>query len=448
MAPGADSNINKHIGEYRLLSLIGHGAFGSVYQAEHLVFDDDIVAIKLLRSVITSNEERQRFFQEARVHKKLSTHPRILPIRSAGIQDGIPYMIMEYAPGGSLQDLLCKQPSGQPLTEQQALAVLTHIGEALHHAHQQNIVHRDLKPDNILFNARGEALLADFGIAAILSSGTKDLGSGGTPAYMAPEQFQGMVSTKSDQYALGCIAYELLTGRHPFDIHEVGLEALWYQHTKVTPDTPKKYNPRLSDTLAQAILTALAKDRTARYPDIPTFLASLTTQKTAQQWFEEGYELFEQGKYEEAIHAYDQAIRLNPNDEKAYNNKGYALENLKRYEEAIQSYDQAIRLNPNYADAYDNKGIALYNLKRYEEAIQAYDQAIRLNPNHANAYNNKGAALFNLKRYEEAIQAYDQAIRLNPNLANAYYNKGNALRQLGRTAEAERVLAKAKELGA
>ncbi len=120
MAPGADSNINKHICEYRLLSLIGHGAFGSVYQAEHLVFDDDIVAIKLLRSVITSNEERQRFFQEARVHKKLSTHPRILPIRSAGIQDGIPYMIMEYAPGGSLQDLLRKQPSGQPLTEQLA----------------------------------------------------------------------------------------------------------------------------------------------------------------------------------------------------------------------------------------------------------------------------------------------------------------------------------------
>src|SRR5579872_3209472 len=71
MAPATDSNINKHIGEYRILSLIGHGAYGSVYQAEHLVFDDDIVAIKLLRGVITSEEEQQRFFQEARLHKKL-----------------------------------------------------------------------------------------------------------------------------------------------------------------------------------------------------------------------------------------------------------------------------------------------------------------------------------------------------------------------------------------
>ncbi len=334
MAPTIDSTINKHIGEYRILSLLGHGAYGSVYRAEHLVFDDDIVAIKLLRGVITSDEERQRFFQEARVHKKLSTHPHILPIRSAGIQDGIPYMIMEYAPGGSLQDLLLKQPSGQPLAEQQALAILTHIGEALQHAHQQNIVHRDLKPDNVLFNASGEALLADFGIAAILSSGTKDLGRGGTPAYMAPEQFQGMVSTKSDQYALGCIAYELLTGRHPFDIHEVSFEALWYQQTKVTPDTPQKYNPRLSDTLAQAILTALAKDRTARYPDIPTFLAAITTQKTALQWFDEGYTLVEQGKYEEGIYAYDQAIRLNPNDASAYFGKNLALRLLGRTAEA------------------------------------------------------------------------------------------------------------------
>lgn len=413
MAPIVDSNLNKHIGEYRLLSLIGHGAYGSVYQAEHLVFDDDLVAIKLLRSVITSEEDRQRFFQEARLHKKLSTHPRILPIRSAGIQDGIPYMITEYAPGGSLQDLLRKQPTGQPLAEQRALTILTQIGDALYHAHQQNIVHRDLKPDNILFNARGDALLADFGIAAILSSGTKDLGRGGTPAYMAPEQFQGMVSTKSDQYALGCIAYELLTGRHPFDIQEASLEALWYQHTKVTPDTPQKYNPRLSNTLTQALLTALAKDRTARYPDIPTFLAAITNPKTAQQWFAEGYELGKLGKHEEAIRAYDEALKLNPNDTAAYYNKGNELDNLKRY----------------------------------EEAVRAYDQALRLNPDHANAYNNKGAVLNDLRRYEEALQANEQAIRVNPNFADAYYGKSLALKRLGRTAEAKQALAKARELG-
>ncbi len=254
-------------------------------------------------------------------------------------------------------------------------------------------------------------MLADFGIAAILSSGTKDLGRGGTPAYMAPEQFQGMVSTKSDQYALGCIAYELLTGRHPFDIHEVSLEALWYQQTKVTPDTPQKYNPRLSDTIAQAILTALAKERAARYPDIPTFLAALTTQKTAAQWFAEGYELAMLGKHVEADRARAEGIKLNP------------------------------------GHTYNLKGNMLSGLGEYEAAIQAYDQAIRLNLNHAGVYFRKGGALLDLKRYKEAILAYDQAIRLNPNHATAYFYKSFALRQLGKSAEAKRALAKAKELG-
>ena len=173
------------------------------------------------------------------------------------------------------------------------------------------------------------------------------MGSGGTPIYMAPEMFEGKVSVKSDQYALGCIAYELVTGRKPFEVEGLPVIAVQYQHAKVEPTAPTQHNPRISSHIEQAILKAMAKDRANRHADVRVFLTALQTpQKSAQEWFKEGN----------------------------------ALDNLKRYEEAIAAYDQAIRLNPNYAVAYNNKGLALHNLKRYEEAIAAYDQAIRLEP--------------------------------------------------------------------
>ncbi len=378
MVLSGDPYIGKEIGgAYRITARINCGAFGCVYQAQHIFFEEDpIVAIKLLQGLVVSEEDRQHFIQEARLLRKLK-HPHILPILNVAIQDNVPYIVMEYAKGGSLKDRL-RGRKGQPLPPEEALTILKQVGDALHYAHQQHVVHRDLKPDNILFNANGDALLADFGIAAILSSGTKNMGRGGTPAYMAPEQFQGMVSPKSDQYALGCIAYELLTGRHPFDIKGVELEALWYQHTKVEPDSPQKYNPLLSEITAHAILTALAKDRTKRYADVPSFIEAVSTKKTAEQWFNEGVALGNSGRLEEALQAYETAIRLNPNDAIAYYGKGAALEKLGRYQEALQAFETAIRLNPNFAVAYYGKGVALERLKREIEAQQAFDKAKEL----------------------------------------------------------------------
>jgi tetratricopeptide (TPR) repeat protein len=141
-------------------------------------------------------------------------------------------------------------------------------------------------------------------------------------------------------------------------------------------------------------------------------------------------------RYEEALAAYEQAIRLDPTDPLAYYNKGIALHNLKRYEEALAALEQAIRLDPNLARAYNGKGTALGNLKRYEEALAAYEQVIRLDPTNTDAYTNKGAALGDLKRYEEALAALEQAIRLDPNYTLAYYNKGTALGNLKRYEEA------------
>ena len=129
------------------------------------------------------------------------------------------------------------------------------------------------------------------------------------------------------------------------------------------------------------------------------------------------------------------------------NNKGAALYYQGKYDEAIQAYNKALEINPQFADAWSSKGNALNSLSKYDEAIQACDKAIEINPQFAEAWNNKGAALYYQGKYDEAIQAYDKAIEINPQFADAWSSKGNALKALGRTTEADAAFAKAKELG-
>jgi len=428
----ADNYINQEIGNYRLAEKLDCGSFGCVYRAEHLHLKKHTVAIKLLHAHLASHQKSDEFLQEAQFLYDLS-HPHILPVLDVGIYEKkIPYLVVEYCPNGSLKQYLQRQHPG-PLSVEEAVSILTKIGQALHHAHQHNIVHRDLKPANILFNAKGEVMLTDFGIAVLLE-GTTFINPDGTPAYMAPEQFQGIVSKKSDQFALGCIAYELVTGQRPF------------LHSRTDPPIPPStLNPLVPPHIEQAILKALSERHTDRHEDVVTFINAL--EKTAQRWLDEGGTFHRLQKYDEALAAYGQAIRLDPNDAFAYHYKGVALDELKRYEEALAALDQAIRLDPNSATAYENKGFALMNLKRYEEALVALDQAIRFDPNSAIAYDNKGWALSALKRYEEALATCEQAIRLDPNFAKAYDRKGWILSALKRNVEARRAYEKALQLG-
>jgi len=269
------------IGNYSIISELAMGSFGRVYLAQHSVLTNRVVALKLMHTVpLSSAQECNQFLQEARFLELLHHHS-ILPILDVGIHQGMPYIVSEYASGGSLRDRL-KHRDLQPLAAEEILKILTHIGEALQYAHQKSIIHRDLKPENILFNARGDALLADFGLATMLATASiKYMSNAGTPRYMSPEQFQGMVSKESDQYALGCIAYELWT-RHPL-FNAPDPVALMYKHVYEAPVPLTKLNPNVPPHIEQAILKALAKQRHDRHADIKAFITALHSPTSIQQ---------------------------------------------------------------------------------------------------------------------------------------------------------------------
>ncbi len=152
----------------------------------------------------------------------------------------------------------------------------------------------------------------------------------------------------------------------------------------------------------------------------------------AIEWYNKGVDLGTLGQYQEAIEAYDQALKINPELTAAWYNKGMDLGTLGRYQEAIEAYDQALKINPEFTEVWSNKGVDLGYLGRYQEAIEAYDQALKINPELTLVWYNKGVALDNLGRYQEAIVVYDQALKINPRDAEAWYNKGVDLGYLGR----------------
>src|SRR5260221_9331643 len=438
--------IGKQIGNYRVVAEINSGAFGRVYQAQHIILRERIVAIKLLHAYLGSPKEREQFLQEAQFLEKLK-HPYCLPIIDAGIHNGLPYVVSEYAMNGSLRNRLRRQsPHAVPVKE--ALTILTQIGQALQHAHQQGIIHRDLKPENILFNAKGDALLADFGIAIVLAtSSVRQVDATGTPAYMAPEQFRGMISKESDQYALGCIAYELFTGHRPFTADD--FVAIGFLHAAEPTLAPTHYNLQLPVHIEQAILKALAKQRADRYPTIADFITSLrvSTMEQAQVLRAPEEEIPTVLSTRVPTLAQTSSLGVSQRSKGQWMQEGDTLRGLKRSQEALAAYQQAIRLDPNDAYAYRRKGDVLYDLKRSQEALAAYEQAIHLDPNLAAAYNNKGMPLYDLKLSQEALAAYEQAIHLDPNLPIAYNNKEFKLKAVGKKKEAQQAYERAKQLG-
>jgi len=207
----------KSVGRYQIRRWLTSGAMGEIYEALDPVIDRR-VAIKIVRRDLNQGDDAlvwlDRFRQEVRAAGRL-LHPNIVTVLDCGEDSGAPFLAMEYIEGESVARILKR--SGR-LVFQDAISIITQTLDALECAHANGVIHRDIKPSNILVTKTGLVKLADFGIAKFSNLGATNTSHTirGTPAYMAPEQWNGHPVQASDQYALAVMAYELLTGRQPF----------------------------------------------------------------------------------------------------------------------------------------------------------------------------------------------------------------------------------------
>jgi tetratricopeptide (TPR) repeat protein len=253
---------------------IGRGGMGQIYLAEDRELGRK-VAIKVLDNRLAGNEQlRERFKREALAAARLSGHPHVVTIFDVGESEGRPFIVMEYLPGGTLGDRT-RQGLVEPAD---ALSWLGQAAQALDAAHQLGIVHRDVKPPNLLFDARDEVVVADFGIARVAGDTLTGMTAAGTvlgtAGYLAPEQALGQPATPaSDLYALGVVGYELLTGGRPFERQSETAEAAAHIHEPVPPASERQVGlPRGVDRVFDR---ALAKDPGERYATGAEFVSAL-----------------------------------------------------------------------------------------------------------------------------------------------------------------------------
>src|SRR5712691_4283709 len=261
--------VGQQLGNYRVIRQVGRGGFAHVYLGEHIYLKTQ-VAIKLLQSKVGNEEDLESFLKEARTIAYL-IHPNIVRVMDFGVDGETPFLVMDYAPNGTLRQ---RHPKGKQL----ALTTITHyvkqVAAALQHAHNEKLIHRDVKPENMLLGRNNDVLLSDFGIALITQSSryqsTQDVI--GTVAYMSPEQIQGKPRPASDQYSLGIVVYEWLSGDRPF--HGTFTE-LCTQHIIAPPPPLHEKIPAIPPDVEQVVLSALAKDPKQRFGSIQALAAAL-----------------------------------------------------------------------------------------------------------------------------------------------------------------------------
>jgi serine/threonine-protein kinase len=265
----------ERIGRYEIVGEIGRGAMGRVLRAIDPAIGRTL-AIKVIRldDIADPSEQerlRERLAREARSAGALS-HPNIVTIYDAGEHGDLAFIAMEYVDGTTLADRL---KSGQPLTPEQLARILAETAAALDYAHSKGVVHRDVKPANIMITTDGAAKITDFGIAKFGSQQMTSTGTLlGTPSYMSPEQIDGRsIDGRADQFSLGVIAYELLTGEKPFQGET--LPALLMKIVRQQPAAPHLLNPRLSERVTQTLERAMRKSPDIRFPTCSEFQQAL-----------------------------------------------------------------------------------------------------------------------------------------------------------------------------
>ncbi len=257
--------VGRRLGNYRLIRLIGRGGFAEVYLGEHLRLNTQ-AAIKVLHTHLVSEDEIDAFQKEAQTIAHL-VHPHIVRVLDFDVQEDTPFLVMDYAPNGTLRQ---RHPKGAVLAPRDILTYVKQAADGLQYAHDKRLIHRDIKPENFLLGEHHQVLLSDFGIALVAQSSrhqnTQEVV--GTMAYMAPEQLQGHPRPASDQYSLAITVYEWLTGERPF---HGSFSEIFSQQMFVQPVPLRAKAPTVSSAVEEVVMTALAKDPKQRFGSLRAF---------------------------------------------------------------------------------------------------------------------------------------------------------------------------------
>lgn len=271
--------IGQQLGEYRLGRLLGRSRFAEVYYGEHVELNIP-VAIKVLNWRYI-REGAGKFLDQACTLAQLE-HPHIVRVLDMGIEDLTPFMVMNYAPYGTLRQYF---PKHIHLPLQTVISYVKQVADALQYVHDQMLIHRDIKPHNMLLGPEKQVWLSDFGVAMLSHSIDGNRGDSdssdfeGTVVYAAPEQLQGQPQRSSDQYALAVVAYEWLTGEWPFS---GSFSDIARQHLFDLPPRMRRKGLDISPEVERAIMKALEKDPNRRFKSVRAFAEELEWASTGE----------------------------------------------------------------------------------------------------------------------------------------------------------------------
>jgi serine/threonine protein kinase len=477
-------------GHYRVIGCLRTTRFSETYKAEdtHL-FGNALCVVKKLQP--QSNQSfvldtaRRLFENEGKTLQNLGNHPRIPRLLAYFEENKNFYLVQEYIQG---EDLSKEIVADKKIDREKVIELLQQVLEILDFVHKNGVIHRDIKPSNLIRReSDAQVVLIDFGAVKEITNPTvvardekaEDLTVAvGTFGYMPPEQQMGRPRYNSDLYALGMTAIQALTGIHPNDLprDKNTDEVVWrdlvkdssrrfrsladlldrmvrrnfterYQTaemvlkdlSRIAPSTrivntqPNHLRPQFVSRWKLALLSVVALLVGGAILIVPRILSV----SQALSLNEEGNSQIDAGNYEEAVAAFDRALKIQPRFPQALTNRGFALGKMQRYLEKFSSCDKATQVAPQFAEAWNCKGLARFELKQYELALEEYENAIEADPNSLQAWFNKGQALLQLKRYEESLEASRRVLLINQDYFLAWTQTCRVLYELQRYQEAK-----------
>jgi tetratricopeptide (TPR) repeat protein len=459
--PQDHANSPSRIGPYELIERVGRGGMGEVFRAMDPALDR-VIALKILAPAMADNPEaRRRFLREARAAAAVC-HEHVVTIHAVDDSGDLPYLIMQFVAGRSLQEKLDREGS---LGLKEILRIGMQVASGLAAAHAQGLVHRDIKPANILLeNGVERVKITDFGLARAASDPglTRSGTIAGTPNYMSPEQARGeAVGPRSDLFSLGGVLYAMATGEPPF-----AADSAYAVLRRVCDDAPRpirELNPECPDWLASIIARLMAKSQEGRFakaedvaellrerlaelqgptaPGIEPVRSSASATRRRVKWVAlalaslaviaavlAGLAYFRPDRRAEAPLAARQPGRA---PSAAPLGRGWEYAKAEDWHQALAEFDAAVGLAPDDPAAHEARAFARLKVRDFRGAIADCDEALRLNPQLTNAYFHRGSAFNELGEWGKGRAEFDEFIRRVPSEPWSHYHRATSRHNLG-----------------